>query len=550
MQEREANPLDADSPRRPGGPRRGHPGSFLCLFLLAILAAAGCSRSGPSAWQGYIEGEFVYVSSPLSGRLDTLSVAKGARVAAGAPLFALERASESDSLRQASQQLDAAKAQLEDLGKGSRPEEIAALEARLGQARAAAELSRLELVRQDALYSAAATSASDHDRARLTHEADARIVEEVSAQLETARLGGRPDAVEASGAAMRAAGDAEARAQWGVDQKAQAAPVAALVYDTLYREGEYVSAGSPVVSLLPPGNLKVRFFVPEPDFARIKAGDRLSVVVEGLPSPLAGHRELPFAAARIHAPRALQPRQPREAGLHGGGRLRRRGRRRPPPGPARRHRAAGPMSGDGEFAIDVTGVTKRFGDKTVVNAIDLQVRRGEIYGFLGPNGSGKTTFIRMLCGLLTPDGGSGTCLGHDILTAQALIKCEVGYMTQRFSYYEDLSIVENLDFTRGSTTCRTARRRSAAASSASASPTAGPSWPASYPGDGSSASRSPRACSTSPSSCSWMSRPPAWTPRPGASSGTRSTASRPRGSRSSSPPTTWTRPSAATGSRS
>jgi ABC-2 type transport system ATP-binding protein len=100
----------------------------------------------------------------------------------------------------------------------------------------------------------------------------------------------------------------------------------------------------------------------------------------------------------------------------------------------------------GDLAIDVSGVTKRFGAKTVVNGIDLQVRTGEIYGFLGPNGSGKTTFIRMLCGLLTPDGGTGTCLGRDILTEQAHIKREVGYMTQKFSYYEDLSIRENLDF--------------------------------------------------------------------------------------------------------
>ena len=99
-----------------------------------------------------------------------------------------------------------------------------------------------------------------------------------------------------------------------------------------------------------------------------------------------------------------------------------------------------------DLVIDVTGVTKKFGDKTVVDAIDLSVRRGEIYGFLGPNGSGKTTFIRMLCGLLTPDAGSGTCLGYNVLTQQAEIKSHVGYMTQRFSYYEDLSIRENLDF--------------------------------------------------------------------------------------------------------
>jgi ABC-2 type transport system ATP-binding protein len=101
---------------------------------------------------------------------------------------------------------------------------------------------------------------------------------------------------------------------------------------------------------------------------------------------------------------------------------------------------------ESDYAIDVAGVTKRFGDKTVVNAINLRVRRGEIYGFLGPNGSGKTTFIRMLCGLLTPDAGTGTCLGYDVLTQQSDIKRHVGYMTQKFSYYEDLSIRENLDF--------------------------------------------------------------------------------------------------------
>jgi ABC-2 type transport system ATP-binding protein len=99
-----------------------------------------------------------------------------------------------------------------------------------------------------------------------------------------------------------------------------------------------------------------------------------------------------------------------------------------------------------DFAIDVHGMTKRFGSLTAVDHIDLQVRSGEICGFLGPNGSGKTTFIRMLCGLLRADDGSGTCLGHDVITESATIKRQVGYMTQRFSFYEDLSISENLDF--------------------------------------------------------------------------------------------------------
>ena len=106
----------------------------------------------------------------------------------------------------------------------------------------------------------------------------------------------------------------------------------------------------------------------------------------------------------------------------------------------------GAQNGAQDIVIDVHHLTKKFDGKAVVRDLSMQVKRGTIYGFLGPNGSGKTTTIRMLCGLLTPDEGDGTCLGYDIRTETDKIKRQVGYMTQRFSLYEDLSVRENLEF--------------------------------------------------------------------------------------------------------
>ena len=99
-----------------------------------------------------------------------------------------------------------------------------------------------------------------------------------------------------------------------------------------------------------------------------------------------------------------------------------------------------------DYVIEVEGLSKKFGDRVVVRDLSMRVKRGQIYGFLGPNGSGKTTTIRMLCGLLTPDAGRGTCLGLDILTQSRAIRRHVGYMTQKFSLYADLSVRENLEF--------------------------------------------------------------------------------------------------------
>jgi ABC-2 type transport system ATP-binding protein len=121
------------------------------------------------------------------------------------------------------------------------------------------------------------------------------------------------------------------------------------------------------------------------------------------------------------------------------------------------------VSTSSPYSIDVRGLNKSFGRKHVVNDVSMRVQRGEIFGFLGPNGSGKTTTIRMMCGLLTPDSGTGTCLGFDIRQQQAQIKRRVGYMTQRFSFWEDLSIRENLDFVARMYEMRERRRAVAAA---------------------------------------------------------------------------------------
>lgn len=237
----------------------------------------GCRRPVAEGWHGYLEGEFVHVAAPMGGRLERLAVSRGARVERGATLFVLEHESEMAAQREAAERLRAAEARLADLKKGSRPTELAALEARLAQARTAAELSQRELTRQEALFQSAAIAANDLDRARLTHQRNTRAIEELVAQLATAGLGARSDAVAAAEAEVSAARAAMERADWAVGQRTQAAPREALVHDTLYREGEFVAVGAPVVALLPAENLKVRFFVGEPAVASLPPGTRVKV---------------------------------------------------------------------------------------------------------------------------------------------------------------------------------------------------------------------------------------------------------------------------------
>ena len=238
-------------------------------YALAMLCnLMGCAPPAPYQVQGYVEGEYVYVASPLPGALESLDVQRGMHVKEGDALFALDSTPERAALDEAERRLSQAAATLEDAKKGKRPSEIESLEAQLKQAKAALVLSQKELVRQEHLFADRVVSAEALDRARSSNDQNRHRASQLEADILTAHLGSRIDQISAAEAAMRAQEAALAKAQWEFAQKRQSAPHGGLVFDTFYRVGEWVAAGRPVVALLPPQNIKVRAFVPEPRSAQ------------------------------------------------------------------------------------------------------------------------------------------------------------------------------------------------------------------------------------------------------------------------------------------
>ncbi len=259
---------------------------FSAVALLGLLVS--CSRSQSDALQGYVEGEFVYVASPLAGAVETLSVQRGGQVQAGEPLFALVSGAETAARALAVQRLEEGRARLADARKGRRPSEIASIDAQLSQSRVALALSEQEFDRQSSLSRLGAAPAQELDRARSARDQDQQRVSQLGADLATAKLGSRIDQITAAEANVGALEAALAKADWDLGQKRQNAPGAGLVFDTFYRPGEWVAAGRPVVAILPPGNIKVRAFVPETRMGSIHPGDRVQVAVDGVGEPFPG----------------------------------------------------------------------------------------------------------------------------------------------------------------------------------------------------------------------------------------------------------------------
>lgn len=261
---------------------------YAILLLAVTLVLPACERAPSTLLQGYIEGEFVYVSAPLGGKIAKLHVQRGAQVQAGDVLFELENTSEKAARDESAQRLQQARATLEDAKKGKRPTEIDSLQAQLKQAREAVALSEIELGRQEKLTKTGAVAVETIDRSRSTNVQNHQRVEQLEADLKTAALGLRSDAVSALESEVKAREAALAKAEWDLSQKQQKAQQAGIVNDTLYREGESVAASRPVVVLLPPANVKVRAFVPQTKLASLHVGDPAKVRIDGAGDSVAG----------------------------------------------------------------------------------------------------------------------------------------------------------------------------------------------------------------------------------------------------------------------
>ena len=250
------------------------------LACTVAAALSGCGNPAPPAMQGYVEGEYVRIAAPFSGTLVALDAQRGSQVSAGSPLFALESENEDSARREAGERVKRAQAQAEDLRKGRRPTEITAARAQLAQAQVASSLSERDYARQLDLVSKGFVSQSRADEARAARDRDRGKLAEINAELQTVLAGTRPDEIRAAEAEAAAARESFKQADWRLRQRSVAATVGGTVTDTLFVRGEWVPAGSPVVTVLPPGNVKVRFFVPEPRLGALKLGQKVSIACD------------------------------------------------------------------------------------------------------------------------------------------------------------------------------------------------------------------------------------------------------------------------------
>lgn len=258
-------------------------------LLCPLLLAGACSEQSTPAWSGYAEGDYVYIAAPLAGQLESVGVKEGQKVVKGDVLFTLDAQAERAASEEAAARLVNARAQVANLDKGRRSDEIAVTQAQLAQAQATAVFMRSELARQQQLVTQGFISRSRLDDATTAVKQAQAHVAELTAALRVAHLPARVDERKAMQATAAAANEALRQSQWREAQKQQAAPMEALVSEVFFRAGEFIPAGQAVLSLLPPPNMKARFFVPESELAKVALGQSVWLSCDGCPAPIVAH---------------------------------------------------------------------------------------------------------------------------------------------------------------------------------------------------------------------------------------------------------------------
>ena len=252
------------------------------LMLVAALALAGCADNGPPRYQGYAEAELIFVGPDEAGRVISLAVDEGDTVATGQALFEVDPVLQQADVDNARASLERAKAELANLqDSAERPEEIAVREAAQRRAQAALDLSRIEQARQQDLYDKKVGSKAALDTANATFNENQAALDEINKQIAVGQMGSRQQQIDAASKAVEAAQAQLVSAQTRLERRKLAAATGGSVETVYFRPGEVAPAGRPVLSLLPPDLIKMRFFVPEPDLARFKLGTKVEVSCDG-----------------------------------------------------------------------------------------------------------------------------------------------------------------------------------------------------------------------------------------------------------------------------
>jgi HlyD family secretion protein len=257
-----------------------------CGALLTAALLAACGEKAQAPFPGYVEAEYVRLAAPISGTLAKLHMNRGDQAAASAAAFVLEQESERAARQEATYRVARAQDDLANLRQGKRPDELAAIRAQLGQGQAALELSSAELARSNRLVAQQFLSPASLDQARAAVARDQGRVNELNAQLRQAMQGARSPEISAAEQEVKAAQAQLDQAGWRVDQKTQRTPVAGEVTDVLYREGEWVPAGAAVLTLLPPANIKARFFLPQKQLGAVAIGQDVRLQCDGCGAPI------------------------------------------------------------------------------------------------------------------------------------------------------------------------------------------------------------------------------------------------------------------------